>query len=116
MAALIGFITIVIVGGFLYIATKETPPERDMTKLAQCLAEKEITMYGAAWCTHCQKEKKGFGEAFKYVPYVECPNNPNKCLEMKVNGYPTWIFPDGKRLEGEQGVDKLAAESGCSID
>lgn len=86
-----------------------------LDEFAKCLATKEITMYGAAWCSHCQNEKRGFGDAFKYVPYVECPDNIDACLKLGINGYPTWIFPDGTRLEGEQGVEKLSRASGCPI-
>ena len=95
----------------------------DVANLAACLASKNITMYGADWCPHCQNEKRAFGDAFKQIPYVECPDNPQKCLDMGIKGYPTWVWPDGysptgspvkgKRLEGEQGIDKLTEESGC---
>ena len=82
---------------------------------AKCLAEKKITMYGAAWCPHCQREKRLFGSSFQFVPYVECPDNPQLCTEKGITGYPTWIFPDGRRFAGEQGLQKLSAESGCSL-
>lgn len=84
-------------------------------QFAKCLAAKGITMYGANWCSHCQNEKKAFGKAFRFVPYVECPDNPKLCQEKGIRGYPTWLFPDGKKLEGEQGIKKLAEESGCSL-
>lgn len=108
-------VTALVVAGFVYQA-RPKEQARDMTELAQCLAEKQVTMYGAYWCPHCQAQKKAFGEAFKYVPYVECTRETQKCLDKKVEGYPTWIFPDGKRLEGEQSLEKLANESGCSIE
>ncbi len=82
---------------------------------AQCLAAQGVTMYGADWCPHCQNEKKAFGSSFKYVPYIECPKNPEVCLAEGVKGYPTWIFLDGRKLEGEQGVERLAKESGCLL-
>ena len=82
---------------------------------AQCLSEKGITMYGAAWCPHCQREKRLFGSSFQFVNYVECPDNPQLCTEKGVTGYPTWIFPDGRRFAGEQGLQKLSAESGCPL-
>jgi len=72
-------------------------------------------MYGAVWCSHCQSEKNAFGDSFKYVPYVECPDDPQKCLSLGITGYPTWILPDGKRLLGEQGIEKLSQESGCVL-
>lgn len=87
----------------------------ELDGFAKCLAEKNITMYGAAWCPHCQNEKRAFGDSFRFVPYVECPDDPNKCLAAGVDGYPTWIFPDGRRLVGEQGLEKLSRESGCVL-
>ncbi|HEY4499541.1 MAG TPA: hypothetical protein VJH70_00195 [Candidatus Paceibacterota bacterium] len=86
-----------------------------LDEFAKCLATKEITMYGAEWCSHCQNEKRAFGASFQYVPYVECPKNIDACLKLGINGYPTWIFADGTRLEGEQGLEKLARLSGCSL-
>jgi len=101
---------------------QEAQTGANLDAFAQCLADKNITMYGAAWCPHCQREKKAFGDSFRLVPYVECPDNPQKCLDKGINGYPTWIFPassagkpDGKKLEGEQGILKLSAESGCAL-
>lgn len=87
----------------------------NLDSFAQYLAEKQITMYGADWCSYCQKEKNDFGDSFKYVPYVECPDEPQVCLEKGVDGYPTWIFPDGKKLVGAQGILKLIQESGYPL-
>ena len=86
-----------------------------LDSFAKCLAERGITMYGADWCPHCQNEKKAFGKSFRFVKYVECPNEPQKCIDAGINGYPTWIFSDGKKLEGEQGLEKLSRESGCEL-
>ena len=69
---------------------------------AKCLSSKGAVMYGAYWCPHCQNEKKAFGDSFRLINYVECTEETSKCLAEKINGYPIWIFPDGKRLEGEQ--------------
>lgn len=82
---------------------------------AQCLAEKQITMYGAAWCPHCLREKSRFGSSFRFVPYVECPEKPQVCTAAGVTGYPTWIFPDGRKFEGEQGLENLSELSGCLL-
>ena len=89
--------------------------EGKLDLFAKCLADKEVTMYGAAWCSHCQNEKAAFGNSFKFVPYVECPENPKECLAKEVKSYPTWIFPDERRFVGEQGLKKLSDESGCAL-
>ncbi len=89
---------------------------------AKCLAEKNITMYGAEWCSHCQAQKKLFGNSFQYVLYVECPDNAQLCIDKGIEGYPTWIFPSAssgqvldKRFGGEQTLEKLSQESGCAL-
>lgn len=86
-----------------------------LDEFAKCLAEKGVTMYGADWCAHCAAEKRRFGASWKYVPYVECPDNPKLCLDNGVEGYPTWILKDGTKLEGEQGLEKLSQISICPL-
>ncbi len=100
---------------FIFLGRPGNAVSNQLDSFAQCLASKGITMYGANWCPHCQNEKNRFGSSFKFVPYVECPADPNKCLAAGVNAYPTWIFPDGKRLAGDQELQKLSDESGCQL-
>lgn len=102
--------------GIFLINLPDKNEDPRIAAFAQCLAEKNITMYGAAWCVHCQNQKQMFGMAFKYVPYVECPDNVQLCLDKGVSGYPTWIFPDGKKIEGEVELRRLAEESGCPLE
>jgi len=109
----------ILIGVLMFYPAKKVDGRLD--GFAQCLASKSITMYGAAWCSHCQNEKNAFEGSFKYVPYVECPNDPQACLEKGVTAYPTWIFPDGlsaqagRKFVGEQGLEKLSQESGCPL-
>ena len=86
-----------------------------LNSFAQCLSSKGATMYGAYWCPHCQNEKAAFGSAFSYVNYVECTQDTAKCQAAGIQGFPTWIFPDGRRFEGEQGLSGLSKESGCPL-
>jgi glutaredoxin len=72
-------------------------------------------MYGAEWCPHCKREKALFGSSWKYVPYVECPENTKLCLDKGVKGYPTWIAADGTKYEGEQGLEKISAATQCPL-
>jgi len=106
---------------YFFFFQKNTEPETAnisdaaIESLAKCLADKQITMYGADWCVRCQEEKNAFGKAFKYVPYVECPDEPQACLEVDIESYPTWVFPNGRKLVGKQGILKLAEESNCPL-
>lgn len=98
---------------------QEKKPTINIPAFAQCLADKKVTMYGAYWCQHCQNQKALFGDAFKLVPYVECTENTKLCTEKGIEGFPTWLVPDGKggetKLEGEQTFDDLAKASGCVL-
>jgi glutaredoxin len=95
--------------------TLDAATQKNMDAFAQCLAEKKITMYGAAWCTHCKKEKAAFGSSFSYVPYVECPDNIKLCLDKGITSYPTWITEQGIAYEGEQGLETLSGITGCPL-
>ena len=93
------------------------PATPEAKALAECLAAHGVTMYGAFWCPHCAAQKEVFGDAFAQVTYVEC-SNPDRtqtqvCIEHKILGYPTWVFPDASRLEGEQTLAQLKEKSGC---
>jgi len=111
-------IGILILGTVATIMLRSGGPVVVSTKydtFAQCLASKKLTMYGAAWCSHCKAEKLRFEGSFKYVPYVECPENAQLCLEKGIEGYPTWIDENGEKYAGEQGLEKLAEISGCEL-
>ncbi len=114
-------IAAVAIGGFTILKNNDRQVGY-LDEFAKCLADKKIVMYGADWCPHCQNEKKLFGDSFRFVPYVECPDDPQRCLKEGIEGYPTWIFPaslaggsDGKKLTGEQGLEKLSQESTCQL-
>lgn len=92
-----------------------------LEKFAACLAEKGAKMYGASWCPHCQAQKADFGAAARVLPYVECGMGPRAqdgqapaCAAVRIVGYPTWVFADGTRLEGEKSFAVLAAQAGCA--
>jgi hypothetical protein len=113
-------VALIMIGGMAWYITDSQKPKytngpNALDGFAQCLAEKKVTMYGAAWCTHCQSQKKEFGSSFKYVPYVECPDNVKACLNKGVKAYPTWIFPDGTTSVGETSLETIAEKSSCSL-
>jgi len=121
---LIGILLVVIaiLGAIYVFFTPPTHSTPEAQTLAACLAGKGAVMYGAAWCPHCQNEKHAFGvEAFALIPYVECPVERARCVSIGIHLFPTWIFGNPStnsgqvaiRLEGEQGLAKLAAQSGC---
>ncbi|OGY08784.1 MAG: hypothetical protein A2782_02240 [Candidatus Blackburnbacteria bacterium RIFCSPHIGHO2_01_FULL_43_15b] len=101
------------VGVWWKVKAAQNGPNLDV--FAQCLKDKGATMYGAYWCSHCQNQKKLFGSSFAHVSYVECTQDVKKCEEQKIKGYPTWIFADGSRNEGEISLEDLASKTGCTL-
>ncbi len=112
-------LTVVIVAFFgaiyWFYPIKPRPVVGKYDEFAKCLALSGATMYGVYWCSHCQNEKESFGSSFQYVPYVECTQDPNLCLEKGVRTYPTWIFKDGRKFTGEQSLLKLSEISDCKL-
>lgn len=97
------------------LRSNESIPSGKYDTFAQCIASKNLTMYGAVWCSHCKAEKARFGDSFKYVPYVECPEKAKECVAKGIDSYPTWIDKEGQKYVGEQGLEKLAEISGCEL-
>jgi uncharacterized membrane protein len=84
--------------------------------LAKHLAASDAKFYGAYWCPHCTDQKRMFGPAARYLPYVECdPRSreakPHECAAAGVRAYPTWIIR-GRKYEGTIPLQDLARLSG----
>ena len=87
---------------------------------AQCLATKQAKMYGLYWCPHCIEQKQMFGEAFHYVPYVECAirGSSEMAAQCKIAGiklFPTWQFGVEPPKEGVLSLEALSDKTGCSL-
>jgi len=112
---------VVVIGGLVYLSNRTSGEPGQYDKLAQCLTEKGVKFYGASWCPHCAEQKRMFGKSMSYVDYVECavPGNQRgqtkACDDAGIESYPTWIFPDGSRVTGEQLPSALAEKSGCEL-
>jgi hypothetical protein len=87
---------------------------------AQCLSTKQVKMYGLYWCPHCLEQKAMFGQAFHYVPYVECAIKGSSELapECKVAGaklFPSWQFGMDPPKEGILSMETLSEKTGCTL-
>jgi hypothetical protein len=90
-------------------------PSGKYDTFAQCLASKNLTMYGAVWCSACKAQRALFGDSFKYASYVECTENPNECIAKAIEKYPTWIDEKEQRYVGVQSLEKLSEISNCQL-
>ncbi len=113
-------IIIGVIGGIVVYKNYQKNQPGPADALAQCLTKNGVKMYGAYWCPHCQAQKKDFGNSFRFIDYVECalPDSQGQtkvCDDAKIEGYPTWINKDGKRVTGEQSMSALADFGGCRL-
>ena len=100
---------------FLILGRNNETKASPLDPFAQCLRDKDIVMYGAEWCQHCQNQKKMFGDAFKHINYVECPHDPQRCLAAGIEAYPTWLTANEEKLVGEQDLKVLSEHSNCPL-
>jgi thiol-disulfide isomerase/thioredoxin len=117
-AAGIVLLVIVVAGGVYYLATRHHAGRLD--SFAQCLTGKGVKMYGAYWCPHCQEQKELFGSSFDFAPYVECGVEGSRaeqpvCVAANIKNFPTWVFPDGTRVEGKVQIAALGEKTGCPL-
>lgn len=107
-------------GLFAWKNFSRPPKEGTYDAFAQCLAEKHAVMYGAYWCPHCQNQKKLFGSSFAHARYEECAIRGSReltqvCKDAGVQRFPTWIFADGSRTEGEMPLAALSEKTSCLL-
>jgi hypothetical protein len=113
------FILVAAVAAGLFLLVHHHQSSR-LDAFAQCLGTKGAKMYGAYWCPHCADQKERFGSSFQYAPYVECGVKGSRapaqvCVDAGVKQYPTWVFADGARVEGDHTLEFLSQETGCAL-
>lgn len=91
-----------------------------LDSFAKCIKDSGTKLYGAYWCPHCNNQKNMFGKSQKYLPYTECSlperaGQTEACKTAEIESYPTWIFSDNSKEEGEIVIEKLAEKTGCQL-
>lgn len=106
------------IGFLVWEQIKTNQASLELDAFAKCLAGKGITMYGTESCEWCLKQKADFKSAWQYINYVDCFKDPNRCVAEKIEGTPTWIFPNdnNKRIAGYRELKVLSEESGCVLE
>jgi thiol-disulfide isomerase/thioredoxin len=119
-----GALVALLVGGIVLVRNKASTddPEVIVTPydtFAQCITDAGAKFYGAFWCPHCQAQKKLLGNS-KKIPYTECSTPDGKsmnkvCSDAGIDGYPTWIYKDGTKSDGEQTLAQLSEKTNCAL-
>jgi hypothetical protein len=93
-------------------------PSGKYDAFAKCLADRGAVMYGAEWCGHCKENKAAFGDSFKFINYVECPDNTQVCTDNGIQSFPTWLVGTSTRIVGfekDKTMQELASSTGCEL-
>lgn len=88
-------IVALVVVGLAFLIPKNSGEYEDFAKF---LAKKEVKIYGAFWCSHCQAQRNMFNSGKKYLSYVECSTSDARdqlqvCKDALIESYPTWVLP-----------------------
>ena len=91
----------------------------DLVQFAKDLDTAGVKYYGAAWCPACTQQKQLFEDGGHFLPFVEV-TNPDRTLNSEgvansITSFPTWIFPDGTRVEQVMTLAELSTASGVVI-
>ncbi len=114
-------VAVVVLLAIIFLLPKDAPGSKlsnlgpEMDRFAQCLNDTGAIEYGAYWCGACEDQKKAFGESFKYINYVECSDEAERCRIDGIEYTPTWVFADGEKLIGVQPLSVLAEKTGCEL-
>lgn len=112
-------VLVAVIGGVVWLAKTPGKPGR-LDTFAQCLTESGAKYYGAFWCPNCKNQEAMFGRSARLLPRIECstPDGQGQlpvCQEAKIEGYPTWDFPDGSRVTGTQSLEALSQSTACPL-
>lgn len=107
-------ITLVWIFAVIFFAgCAQQNPTKNLDTFAQCLTDNGAIMFWSLTCSHCQDQKKLFGDSFQKISYVECTEEFERCADLK--WVPTWEFLDGSQLEGLQKLSVLADKTNCTL-
>lgn len=91
----------------------------DFIALAKAIADSGTKFFGADWCPYCTSQKGLFGEGASYLPFIEASTPDHQLnpvgVANNITTFPTWVFPDGSRLTGEQSIETILQRSGVSV-
>jgi hypothetical protein len=82
----------------------------ELVDFARCISRAGATFYTAAWCPHCERQSRMFGNALRYLRVVDCTAG---CKDVR--SFPTWRFGDGSQLNGVASFEALGGRTGCRL-
>jgi len=111
---------------FVFVPVEASAANMELSALdsfSNCLAERNIVMYGGDGCGFCLEQKKLFGSSFRFIKYHNCELEQNQveCVRKAMKKWPTWYLlasnndDEIAKVEGVQSLEKLVEFSGCML-
>jgi cyclophilin family peptidyl-prolyl cis-trans isomerase len=99
--------------------TAEGESAPDLVAFAKALTQAGTKYFTAAWCPNCSAQKALFEDGANYLNVIEV-TNPDRTLNAvgianNITSFPTWEFPDGTRLTGQQTLATISQRAGVAI-
>jgi hypothetical protein len=102
-------VVLLIIGGiFAYKQYAKIPAEE---KAVRCIAGKSV-LYIATGCGACAHQEQILGNYSSLVNKIDCIDEVQKCVNVKIEHTPTWIVGN-KKYEGVKTIKQLQDITGC---
>lgn len=93
------------------ITGKAVYSKEEQVQIAKCLTEKGVVLYCSTLSFNCMRQRSSLGEAFEYINYLDCNENPEECQELSL---PAWRI-GGRFYYGIRDLGKLSESVGCEV-
>jgi len=100
-------LAVVVLAYFIINLNFQEVPE----ETARCIGNNSV-LYVQLGCSHCRTQENLFGESYKYINFVDCFYERQKCIDLNIQATPTWVIK-GEKYSGVQEINKLKELTGC---
>ncbi len=104
-------IGVIILAYFLINNSFSKKDSQTSKEIAKCIGENSL-LYVQLGCTHCENQKKMFGNNYQYLKVIDCFYKQKECSDKNIKVTPTWII-NNKEYLGVQNIDKLKELTKC---
>lgn len=101
-------LVILIIGIFsIKLFYKESATE----SLTKCISNNSH-LYSFTGCSHCQEQRRLFGDYYNLLSVTDCINDTQECVHMNVTATPSWYINDTMYV-GYKSLKQLKELTGC---
>lgn len=107
-------LVVAIITGTITFTIDNPTESKDYEQLAKCLTSKDVKLYGSATCPYTNRQLQTFGNASKYLDYVQCEDRVDECIAVGIKEYPIWMI-NKIQYPGEQPFEVLSKLAECDL-